>query len=228
MNQIIIEKLKEFAAPERAALFERILQQRTNYFTVAIEDIYQEHNASAVLRSCDCFGIQTVHTIEKQNEFKPNKEVAMGASKWLTIEHHKGDNALKDAYKNLKQAGYRIVATTPHTNDVTLNDFDISKGPAAFIFGTEMRGLTQEAIEMADEHLRIPMYGFTESFNISVSVAIILHHVRENLNQSDINWHLSPQEHQKILLSWLKTSIKKSDLIIEKLMQRLANEKQDN
>jgi tRNA (guanosine-2'-O-)-methyltransferase len=228
MNQIIIERLKEFASPERVELFERILQKRTNYFTVAIEDIYQEHNASAVLRSCDCFGIQTVHTIEKQNEFKPNKEVAMGASKWLTINQHRGENALQDTYANLKKAGYRVVATTPHTNDVTLNEFDISKGPAAFVFGTEMRGLTKEAIEMADEHLRIPMYGFTESFNISVSVAIILHHVRETLNESDINWKLTTQEHEDILLTWLKTSIKKSDLIIEKLMQKLADEEKNN
>ena len=225
MNPKLIEKLKEFAVPERVTLFEEILQQRTNYFTVAIEDIYQEHNASAVLRSCDCFGIQTVHTIEKQNEFKPNSEVAMGASKWLSINHHKGDNALKDTYKELKKQGYRIVATTPHTNDVTLNEFDISKGPAAFIFGTEMRGLTQDAIDLADEHLRIPMYGFTESFNISVSVAIILHHIREKLNESDINWHLSENEHQTILFQWLKASIKKSDLIIKRLEQDLADEK---
>jgi tRNA (guanosine-2'-O-)-methyltransferase len=221
MNLVLIEKLKEFAVPERVALFEEILRLRTNYFTVAIEDIYQEHNASAVLRSCDCFGIQTIHTIEKQNEFKPNNEVAMGASKWLTINHHKGDNSLQSAYDHLKKSGYRIVATTPHTNDITLNNFDIEKGPSAFIFGTEMRGLTAEAIEMADEHLRIPMYGFTESFNISVSVAIILHHVREKLNNSEIDWHLKNNEYQSILFKWLMSSIKKSDLIVKKLQEDL-------
>jgi tRNA (guanosine-2'-O-)-methyltransferase len=225
MNSELIEKLKEFAVSERVTLFEEILQQRTNYFTVAIEDIYQEHNASAVLRSCDCFGIQTVHTIEKQNEFKPNSEVSMGASKWLTINHQKGDNALQETYNTLKKQGYRIVATTPHTNDVTLNNFDINKGPAAFVFGTETRGLTKEAIDMADEHLRIPMYGFTESFNISVSVAIILHHIREKLNASNINWQLSESEYQQILFQWLKASIKKSDLIIKRLKEDLSKEK---
>lgn len=225
MNQALIEKLKEFAAPGRVALFEEILQLRTNYFTVAIEDIYQEHNASAVLRSCDCFGIQTVHTIEKQNEFKPNSEVAMGASKWLNIHHHKGENSLHSAYDHLKKSGYRIVATTPHTNDTSLNDFDIEKGPAAFIFGTEMRGLTPQAIEMADEHLRIPMYGFTESFNISVSVAIILRHVREKLNASNLDWHLKKDEYHEILFKWLKASIKKSDLIVKRLQQELTDKK---
>lgn len=211
----LIHKLKSMMTEQRFELFTKVLDQRTNYITVAVEDVYQSHNASAVLRSCDCFGIQSVHVIAETNKFNPNPDIALGASKWLSINHYNQKNALETTIKELKQKNYRIVATTPHTNDTVLEDFDLSKGPVALLFGTEMRGLTPEAIAMADEHLKIPMYGFTESFNISVSVAIVLHHLRLKLQESNINWKLSESEKEDVLLNWMKTSIKKSDQIIE-------------
>ncbi|MFO7862872.1 MAG: RNA methyltransferase, partial [Salinivirgaceae bacterium] len=162
MSKEIIQHLKSFMTEERFELFNNILDKRTNYITVGIEEIYQSHNASAVLRSCDCFGIQSVYVIEAENKFKPNPEVAMGASKWLSINQYAQENALEAAINKLKKDNYRIVATTPHTNDTELEEFDLGKGPVALLFGTEMRGLTQKAIDMADEHLKIPMYGFTE------------------------------------------------------------------
>ncbi len=218
MHTHLIPRLKEFISPEREKLFQKILKNRTNYITVAVEEIYQSHNASAVLRSCDCFGIQSVHVIEDKYKFSPNPEVDMGSSKWLTINNYNENDPLETAITKLKEKNYRIVATTPHTNDTKLEDFDISKGPVALFFGTEMRGLSQKAIEMADEHLKIPMYGFTESFNISVSVAIILHHLRQKLNKSTLPWHLTEKEHEEILYNWIISSIKKPDLIIERLL----------
>lgn len=215
----LIQQLKTFISEERFNLFEKILQNRTNYITVAIEDIYQSHNASAVLRSCDCFGIQSVHVIEQKNEFVPNPEVAMGSSKWLNINHYKGNKALEEAIGSLKKQNYRIVATTPHHNDTLLPHFSLEKGPVALLFGTEMRGLSREAISLADEHLKIPMYGFTESFNISVSVAIILNELRQNLNKSTIDWKLDKATYEQVLLEWMKASIKKPELIIERLKQ---------
>ncbi|MDA3868308.1 MAG: TrmH family RNA methyltransferase [Salinivirgaceae bacterium] len=224
MSKDIIQRLKSFMTEDRFKLFNNILDKRTNYITVGIEEIYQSHNASAVLRSCDCFGIQSVHVIEAENKFKPNPEVAMGASKWLSINQHAQENALETAINKLKKENYRIVATTPHTNDTELEAFDLEKGPVALLFGTEMRGLTQKAIDMADEHLKIPMYGFTESFNISVSVAIILHHLRMKLEASDIDWHISDSEKDALLLEWMKKSIKKSDAIIEKIEEQISKE----
>ncbi len=215
----LIEQLKEFISEERFNLFEQILQNRTNYITVAIEDIYQSHNASAVLRSCDCFGIQSVHVVEQKNEFIPNPEVAMGSSKWLNINHYKGKNALNTAIDTLKKHNYRIVATTPHQNDTLLPDFNLEKGPAALLFGTEMRGLSKEATDLADEYLKIPMYGFTESFNISVSVAIILNELRQKLNNSNIDWHLNEKAYEETMFKWIKASIKRPELIIERLQQ---------
>lgn len=220
MNRELIEQLKTFITPEREQLLHTILQKRTNYVTVAIEDIYQSHNASAVLRSCDCFGIQNVHIVEQQNQFIPNHEVDMGSSKWLSINKYTGEQGLEKCISSLKHQNYRVVATTPHHNDTSLDTFDLQPGPVALLFGTEARGLTDKAIEMADEYLKIPMYGFTESFNISVSVAIILHHLRLQLNNATIAWELDEKEKEQLLLDWLKNSIKRPELIIERLSRK--------
>lgn len=220
----LVKYLSEYVTPERLSLFDRVLQQRTRYISVVLEDIYQPHNASAVLRSMDCFGIQDAHIIENTNEYRINPDVALGASKWLNLIRYSQheDNTL-DAIKSLKANDYRIVATTPHKEEVELPDFRLEEGKVALLFGTEMRGLSQNALDMADEFLRIPMYGFTESFNISVSAAIILYHLKEKLKNSSVNWKFSETEKMEIKLEWLKRSIKRSDLIIEKILSGSPN-----
>jgi tRNA (guanosine-2'-O-)-methyltransferase len=180
-----------------------------------LEDIYQKQNASAVLRTCDCFGIQDVHIIEDRNEFQVNREIAMGASKWLSLHkyNNKENNAL-DAIQTLKKQGYRIVATTPHNNDLELQDFDIAKGKTALVFGSELPGITETIMQEADEFLKIPMYGFTESFNISVSAAIILHHLTMKMRDSkDLHWQLSNDEKDELKMEWIRKTIKRSELI---------------
>lgn len=220
MNEGLIAYLADFVTEERMALFERISALRTRYITVALENIYQSHNASAVLRSCDCFGVQDVHVVENGNEYQISNEVAMGAQKWLDIHHYSNSstNTLQ-AIKSLRSKGYRIVATTPHTNDVNLEDFDISKGKFALFFGTEQDGLSNTVLDNADEYMKIPMYGFTESFNISVSAALCLHHLTAKLRSSDIAWQLSEEELSHLRLHWLRQSIKKVDLI-EKIFEQ--------
>ena len=214
MEKGLIEYLASFVTSARYEQIKRVLANRTKYLTVVLEDIYQSQNASAVLRTCDCFGIQDVHIIENKNEYKINPDVALGASKWLTLHYHnKNSFNTLDAINGLKDDGYRIVATTPHTNDIALEDFDLHKGKTALIFGTELTGISETVEKHADEFLKIPMFGFTESFNISVSAAIILHHLVYKLNRSEINWKLTPQEHDEILLSWLRKSVKKSHLL---------------
>ena len=189
--------------------------------TVLIEDVFQPHNASAVLRSCDCFGIHDVHIIENENQYLLNPEVDMGASKWLNLtRHNEKENNTVDAINLLKKQGYRIVATTPHTNDVNLEEFDITKGKFALMFGGELRGLTDTALKHADEFMKIPMYGFTESFNISVSAAITFHHLRTKLQNSDINFELTKTEKDEIFLAWLKRTIKKSDFIVQNFLNK--------
>ena len=218
-----IEILKKFVTEQRLERFYEVLEYRTRYITVVLEDLYQPHNASAVLRSCDIMGIQDVHIIENENKYVVNKEIAVGASQWLTLKNYnnKQNNTL-DAIKELKKQGYRIVATSPHRDDVELKEFDLSKGKAALVFGSEKPGISDIVIENADEFLKIDMYGFTESFNISVSVALIINNLVERLHQTDINWKLTEGEKEEILLTWLKKSVKDSDNILKKLLKKTS------
>ncbi len=213
-----------FVSERKRTLFERLIQFRTKYLTVVLEDIFQPHNASAVLRTCDCFGIQDVHIIENENPYQINPDVALGASNWLNLYRHQyQSNNTLSTIQHLKQQGYRIVATTPHTNDVSLENFDLHKGKTALFFGTELKGLSQEMLQNADEFLKIPMYGFTESFNISVSASIILHHLTLKLRNSDILWRLSDAQEQEVLLDWLRVAIKNSDSIEKEFYKRFVH-----
>lgn len=216
-----MEYLAGYLTNNRLELFDRVLVNRTRYLTVVLEDIYQPQNASAVLRTCDCFGIQDVHIIENRNEFEVNREVSLGSSKWLTLNKYsdQSHNSLL-AIQHLKSEGYRIVATTPHTNDQNLHEFDISKGKVALVFGSELPGVSETVLKEADEFLKIPMYGFTESFNISVSAAIILHHLTLKMqNSKSINWQLTPYEKDQIKLDWIRRTIKHSELIEKRFLE---------
>jgi len=220
MDLKLIQFLSGFITPERLSLFERILSLRTNYITVVLEDIFQTQNASAVLRSADCFGIQNVHVIENRNVFQLNPDVVRGASNWVTVNRYNQNTMnTSDAIRKLKQDGYRIIATSPHEHDVDLENFDLAKGKAAFIFGTERPGLTDVAKNEADEFMKIPMVGFTESLNVSVSAAVTMHHLMDKLRNSSIEWQLTEVEKQKLLLGWLRTSIKRVDLLEEKFKE---------
>ena len=212
--------LSGFLTENRKKLFDEIIQFRTRHFTVVLEDIYQPHNASAVLRSADLTGIQDVHIIENKNRYHVNPQVAMGSSKWLNLIHYneKEDNTL-DAYEALRSKGYLIVAATPHEGGKTLDEIPIDK-KLALVFGTELKGLSQTAIDNADEYLRIPMYGFTESYNISVSAALVLFTLTEKLRKSDFPWQLSHEEKQEILLEWTKRTVARSDVFEREYYQR--------
>jgi tRNA (guanosine-2'-O-)-methyltransferase len=202
---------------KRNELMDKVLNDRTRYITVALENIYQPHNASAVLRSCDCFGIQDVHIIENSYGYELNPHVSLGAVQWLTLQRHNTlDNNTAECIESLKKDGYRIVATTPDPKAVAIHDFDVTKGKFALLFGTEKFGLTPEAFEMADEYIRIPMYGFTESFNISVSVSLCLFHFTERIRVEKADWHLSRDEQTDIYLEWFRNTVTNSEMIERK------------
>lgn len=196
--------LEGFVTPERREKFIKVLGQRTNHFTVVVEDVFQLHNTSAVMRSCEVFGIQNLHVVEQRFGKSIDKEIAMGAQKWVDVNRH---GSIDEAIASVREKGYKIIATTPHRDDCTLDEFDI-QSPAAIFFGTEKEGLSPEVLSQADGFLKIPMVGFTESLNISVSAAIILQNLTSRLRKSDINWKLSPQEILEKRLYWMKMSIK--------------------
>lgn len=219
-EEALLDYLSEFVLPSRIATFRKNADKRTRYLTVVLEDIFQSHNASAVLRTADCFGIHDVHVVENRNELTVNPEIAMGSSKWLNlVKHNQAEDNSPVAVSHLRKKGYRIIATSPHINGTRLEDFDLSKGKAALFMGTERVGLSDYVIKEADELLRIPMYGFTESFNISVSAAIILHHLTLKLRSSEIEWQLQRHEKVEILLKWVRNNIKKVELLEKKFLE---------
>ncbi|MFV0572916.1 MAG: TrmH family RNA methyltransferase [Xanthomarina gelatinilytica] len=208
----LLAYLESYLTENRRQRFDKVLEERTKHFTVATEDVYQLHNTSAVIRSCDVFGIQEVHIVEERNSKRIDREIAMGAQKWVDLNRF---HSVKTCIQDLKQKGYQIVATTPHANNCLLHEFDVTK-KSCFFFGRETEGLSQEVIDQADTFLKIPMYGFTESLNISVSAAIVLQHVTTKLKQTDIDWKLSLEEQQQKRLDWIQKTIKSYDEIVER------------
>jgi len=211
--QELIDYLTTFVTENRKQKFDALIRHRTKHLTVVLEDIYQPHNAAAVLRSCDCFGVQDVHVIENQNKFEANPDVELGSAKWITLnKYNSKEENTADCIKILKQKGYKIVVTSPHKNDCSIEELDITHKSALF-FGTEMRGATPVAFEQADAFVKIPMVGFTESLNISVSAAVTLYTLITRLKKSSVDWHLSKEEENAVRLQWLRNSIPKSGLI---------------
>jgi tRNA (guanosine-2'-O-)-methyltransferase len=196
------------------------LANRTKHFTVAVENIFQSHNASAVMRSCDCFGVQDLHVIANHNQYELSKDVAMGAEKWVDMHsYYKKENNTQDCIDELKSQGFQIVATTPHTNDVLLPDFEVTK-KSAFFFGTEISGLSDIVLDQADAFVRIPMYGFTESYNISVSAALVLHDVVNRLKKSEVDWALSEEELMDKRIDWAVKSLKSGPQVLAQLLSK--------
>ena len=173
----LLTYLEDFISVERKARFLEVLEERTNFVTVAIEDVFQLHNASAVIRSCEVFGIQTAHIIEDRFGRRLDKNIAMGAQQWIDVYRYKNTAS---CLRQLRSEGYQIIATTPHNDSYLLEEFVIDRKSALF-FGTEKEGLSAEVMQQADGFLKIPMVGFTESLNISVSAAIILQYLTRQL-----------------------------------------------
>lgn len=201
-NKFVLKEFYEIITSNKITLFDRIASERTRYLTIALENIYQEHNASAVLRTCDCFGIQDLQVIEKDNQYQIQRDIAMGSGRWVDIHNFSDElRPTETCISALKEQGYQIVATSPHADAYDVHDIPIDK-PLAFFFGTEKDGLSEDMMNAADLHVRIPMYGFTESFNISVSVAILLQTIRQRLEMSEHQWKLSEDEQIALKIQW--------------------------
>ena len=218
-KKALLEAASGLVSEHKMELFERNAALRTRHIAVVLEDVYQSHNAAAVLRSCDCFGVQDVHVVESKNPFNPAGDVAVGSAKWVDYYTYPD---IASCCKQLHDKGYRIVATLPHENDTMIGDLDISQ-PTALLFGTELTGLTPEAVSLADAYVKIPMYGVTESFNISVCAALSLFSLTERMRHSDIRWQLSPDELTDLKLHWLAQAINDGPKVIENLKSQIVN-----
>ncbi len=208
----LLTHLESYLTERRRELFKEVVSERTRHFTVVTEDVHQLHNTSAVMRTCDIFGIQDLHVVEEIEGKRIDKEIAMGAQKWVDLHRH---NHIDSCISELKAKGYRIIATTPHKFSKLLGDFDVTQ-KAAFFFGKESTGLSDTVFKQADGFLKIPMVGFTESLNISVSAAIILQDVTAKLKKTEIDWQLSQEEQLEKRMDWAMKTIKSVDAILER------------
>ena len=218
-NQELLTYLEGFLTENRKEGFLRVLKNRTKHFTIAMEDVYQLHNTSAVMRSCEVFGVQELNVIEQKFGKRIDSEIAMGAQKWVDVNRF---NTVQSCIDAKRAQGYQIIATTPHNDSCMLHEFDISK-PSAIFFGTEKNGLSEEVIEQADGFIKIPMVGYTESLNISVSAAIIIQDITTRLRQSNINWQLTEEEVLEKRLDWTRKSIKDIEFIEKKFHELKEN-----
>jgi tRNA (guanosine-2'-O-)-methyltransferase len=209
LNPAFIAHLANFVSPEKLARFDEALRERTRHLTIVLEDVYQRQNASAVLRNCDCFGIQDVHIIENELPFLVNPDIARGAAQWLTLHHYYEQKSNTAAcLQSLRERGYRIVATSPSAESIAPAEFDVTT-KTALLFGTEQRGLSKLALEQADAFVTIPMHGLTRSFNLSVAVALCLYELMRKLRQSDVAWQLTADECAELRATWIRFVLKK-------------------
>lgn len=212
----LYDYLAQFLNERRLQMLEQKVQHRTRYISILLEDVYQSKNISAVLRTSECMGVQNVHIVENRNRFEYNPYVTRGADKWLTINRYNSEqeNTL-NTIKKLKSEGYRIVATSPNVKGNTPEDFDIAKGKFVVAFGTEWEGLSSTLLNEADEFIKIPMVGYTESLNLSVSAAIVIYTLCNRIRNSEVSWQLNESDNNEIKVQWAKAMIRRADLLVE-------------
>ena len=203
------EFLYTFVSEHKRELFEDVLKNRTRHFTVVLENIFQPHNANAVLRTCEILGIQDIHIIEDRNPFHLSDAVTQGSAKWLDLHQYEQKDAVHSCTQQLKDEGYVLACATPHA-DMFIEELDISK-PMAICFGTELGGATEELMDQCDVRFKIPMFGFTESYNISVSAALVLYELTSRVKNSKVDWKLSDMEKEAIRLVWAKRIVHEPD-----------------
>lgn len=202
-----------FLTGERIQTLRRTLAMRTRYMTILTENTFHPQNASALVRHCEAFGVQDLHTVETMCRFDPSVNIVRGTDKWIDIIRH---DSTEEAIASLKASGYRIVATTPHRESCTPETFDVEKGRFCLVFGTEHAGVSPQIISAADEFLRIPMCGMVESLNVSASAAILIYMLSQRMRLSDVEWRLSEAECSEVMFRWVMSSVRDARRILER------------
>lgn len=223
VQEKLIHHFAAFITDHKKTMMEKVLSDRTKYVTVVLENIYQSQNASAVLRTCECLGIQDIHIVENTAKYELNVRVLKGADKWLTLHRYrtKNVNNTKTCFERLRAEGYRIFVADPEEGGLPIGDVDVASGPVALVFGNELRGASAYAIENSDARVRIPMVGFTESLNISVSVAICLNTVFSSMANHHIAKGLSELEKTELRLDWYRKTVKRSQIIEKEFLRTI-------
>ena len=207
------EYLSSFLVESRIDTLNRALDMRTEYLTVMTENMFHAQNASAIVRHCEAFGVQNIHTVEDLCPFLPTLNIALGTDKWIDVKRHA---TTTDAIKDLRKEGYRIIATTPHHKSCTPETFDVKKGKFVLVFGTEKTGVSEEIMAEADEFLQIPMCGMVDSLNVSASAAILIYMLSQRMRLECDDWHLSDEKRTRTLYDWYRYAVRDSEALLER------------
>jgi tRNA (guanosine-2'-O-)-methyltransferase len=221
-DQLLINHFSQYVTDHKKDFIEKVLRERTRHITIVLEDIFQSQNASAVLRTCECLGLQDIHIIEDEAKYSVNKRVLKGANKWIDLHRYKmkGFRNADICFRKLRDSGYKILVTDPSPDGVSINDVSV-ESKIAVVMGNELNGTSDYALKNADQKIYIPMHGFTESFNISVSAAIILNTLLTKMRVANINWALTEAEKEKIRLEWFRKIVRRSDLIEQEFLKTI-------
>ncbi len=198
-NKIIISE-------KRLAKFKKVVANHQKNLILILEDIYDPHNAGAILRSADGFGVQKVYFIFQKvpayNPKKVGKVSSSSANKWIDVEIFKSS---KECLKKIRRQRYKIFATVldkDEMNNIYKTDF-LKEEKIALLVGNEHSGLSDEAIELAHQKIYIPMKGMVQSFNVSVTTAIFLYEITRQRERRKKDFLLSEKDQKKLLKSFL-------------------------
>ncbi len=221
-QQLLTDHFLRYITDHKKEFLNKVLDLRTRHITVVLEEIYQSQNASAVIRTCECMGIQDIHIIENEARYEINKRVLKGSYKWVDLIKHKAreGNATERCFTQLREQGYKILVTDPSPDGMSIHEVPVDQ-KLAIVMGNELYGTSDYAIRNADLKVRIPMYGFTESLNISVSAAICLNTLVPKVHQSELPWQLSEAEKDEIKLRWLRKMMKRPEIMEREFLKSI-------
>ncbi len=212
----VLELASPFLTEERLARIKTVVSQRTYSIVPVLENIYDRGNVSAVMRSSEALGLQSVHVVELSERFKSANRVTQGADKWLDVTRWQSSN---ECAQDLKARGYKIYAT--HLDAaVPIGEIDWSQ-PSAIVFGNEKDGVSKEMLELCDQAVIIPMLGFVQSFNISVAAAISLYHIyQDRLKRTGRHGDLTEEEQRTLMALYCIRSAKNPERLLTRLMEQ--------
>ena len=219
----VFDHLSQFVSDHKKDFVEKVLSQRTRYVTVVLENIYQSQNASAAVRTCECMGLQDIHIVEDTAKYHLNIRVLKGSYKWMSFQRYRASNVnnIDVCFQHLRSQGYQILVADPAEDGISIDQLDVFAGKMALVFGNELHGASQYSLQNGDQKIRIPMFGFTESLNVSVSVAVCLNTILTKLRQTEAKIGLSPDEKDEIRLSWYRKIVRRSEVVEREFLRTI-------
>ncbi len=211
--------LESLLSEKRLERIKQVIDYKIQNITIVLDNLLDSHNTSAILRTAEGLGLKDIYIIEKDYQFEINKGVTKYSHKWLDLHRFKD---YQPCVKALKEKGYKIFVANVGEKSVKLTDIEIAPDSKyAFVVGNEHDGISSEILNYADCEFTIPMYGFTESFNVSVASAIILSHstyLYRKVSQQKSD--LTERQKEELYFDFLKKAVKNSDILLKSFDKR--------